>query len=175
MPSRQISGLGTIAGNVYSLRIHDGGPNLFCLWGHDYGGLLDTDIRDINPKSPATKSMKYNPNYGKDFKRLLTACTSLPETKNIGNYGLLRRVDDCFLSLPLQLIEEVVSHLPIEDVLSLCCASTAFVALYHSKRFWNIRLKSNDDCRFFIEMLKGQVPQDCRVLYNLTRNAFLFH
>lgn len=76
------------------------------------------DIRDINPKSLAAKSMKFNPNDEIDFKRLFTACKSLPKSNNMGYYDLLRRVDDCFLSLPLELIEEVDQ----QRMHLVCCA-----------------------------------------------------
>lgn len=89
------------------------------------------DIRDINLKSPAAKSMKFNPNDEKDFKSLLTACTSLSKSNNMGYYDLLRRVDDFLLSLPLELIEEVVSHLSTGDALSLLCIDGFFTSLPH--------------------------------------------
>ncbi|KAL4932136.1 F-box protein [Aspergillus undulatus] len=77
---------------------------------------------------------------------------------------------DCFSRLPLEVVEEISSYLPITTVLELRSISRAFTQLFYSQVFWASRFRAHLERGFLFEAFEEHLPRDWLWVYRRTTN-----
>ncbi|PGH11842.1 hypothetical protein AJ79_04639 [Helicocarpus griseus UAMH5409] len=143
-------------------------------WGHTYGGLLKTYPADypweenrivgmITGSMGTLAKPKMSPYYyhKEDPWDVPEIQHMLSETKESSFQGYdsdetlispkFRNHTDCFSTLPVELCEEILTQLPMENVVNLRLASRAFASLPLSQYFWSSRFQPDMDRGFVFE------------------------
>lgn len=115
------------------------------------------------------------------FRSSSQLATSHPGERLTDHKPWLPTTPDCFLRLPLELIENIAACLQTHDELRRSCRIRlglsrilgASIPLFYSQMFWVTRAKSSSDRAFLLDVLKGREFQDWRSLYHLTKGSLL--
>lgn len=155
-------------------------PQSHVVWGHTYGGLIPAPNPDLYPwderRFRGTKHLAYtndDPTWDRDqleciYKQRGTIKGAAP--------GVLKPVlearpddeEDPFWTLPMEVREVIVCHLPARSLSSLRSASSAFWNMYYSPYFWAAQYKPGLDRDWIPRHIRGGNPPEWRRLFSLT-------
>ncbi|KAH0550938.1 hypothetical protein GP486_007698 [Trichoglossum hirsutum] len=146
-------------------------------WGHGYGGLAYFDSRDHYPwedrlveqyDSPdICHYARENPYDVPEIPGLLMARSQEPL------HLILKTQEDCFSTLPWEILEAIAINLPTGDALNLRQASKTFLPVLTSQTFWASRFEAGHDRDFIFEKRNNKESRDWITLYRMTNHARL--
>ena len=142
-------------------------------WGHDYGSLVALDDKNCYPwedrlieqfNDPQIRFYaQENPYNIPDIPALLASRLEHPP-----EWMRETRQNDCFSSLPWEILEAIAIKLPTDDALNLRRTSPAFLPLLSSNIFWSSRFQANRERSFVFEKWESRDTTDWMSLYRLT-------
>lgn len=146
-------------------------------WGHNYGGLTTFDHDGHYPWEDrlteeyniAQTHAKEDPYDIPEISNLLKISSKSSETpaKTVRMAG----GNDCFATLPWEILEAISINLLVPDVLNLMRASRSFLPTLTSQIFWASRFESGNDRDFIFEKRNCKEPRNWIMLYRITTHA----
>ncbi|KAF2477901.1 uncharacterized protein BDR25DRAFT_338615 [Lindgomyces ingoldianus] len=158
-------------------------------WGHTYGGLFlspDPHVRSIHPRleschPPGTSIYHKDPLLDDSFVRTLLQFHTLSHFDTVQLFPKVTSTrhasNECFETLPVELLELVLSYLPSRDVLHARIASRVLADIPLGQAFWRSRFSPGNEGDFLVEpllfkkrLLTNSLFSDARVVYKATKS-----
>ncbi|KAL2794759.1 hypothetical protein BJX66DRAFT_189107 [Aspergillus keveii] len=163
-----------------------GPPQLCCYaWYHEYENIISFDYilwpwerRCWSPKPLSPEFIRaisrsplstVNPN----VSGITSSWSTAFEKAAVKRHGSAD--NDCFATLPFEIVEEIAFYLSTATVLKTRLASRTFAQLFYSQTFWASRFRSNGERGFLFEAWNKTGSRDWRQFYRQTRDIAATH